>query len=80
MDLRFFQYQKENKLDRSRVIYQCKNCGDKIQSQHRHDFVTCECYSNSIDNKGIFVDGGTEYIRLGGNLGNIIEIYPKGDN
>ena len=38
----------------------CKNCGDHIESTHRHNFVQCSCGS-------IFVDGGTAYIRHGYN-------------
>ena len=38
----------------------CRKCGTIIESKHRHDFVWCECRS-------IFVDGGLDYIRAGGN-------------
>ena len=46
---------------------QCRLCGDVIESFHRHDFVTCKCGA-------IFIDGGTEYIRRGGNLEGIIDL------
>jgi len=36
----------------------CRQCGDVIESLHRHDFVTCKCGA-------IFVDGGTDYLRAG---------------
>ena len=36
----------------------CLRCGDVIQSKHRHDFVSCKC-------GGIFVDGGSDYLRMG---------------
>lgn len=39
----------------------CLKCGDIIESKHRHDFNMCSCES-------IFVDGGTDYMRRGGNL------------
>jgi hypothetical protein len=39
----------------------CRKCGDIITSKHRHDFVWCKCES-------IFVDGGVDYIRRGGEL------------
>lgn len=38
----------------------CKKCGDVVESKHRHDFQPCKCGA-------IFVDGGTDYTRLGGN-------------
>ena len=44
---------------------QCVKCGDIIESNHRHDFVSCSCHA-------IFVDGGMDYIRIGGNVEDII--------
>lgn len=38
----------------------CAKCGDIIESKSRHEFVSCSCGA-------IFVDGGTDYIRRGGN-------------
>ena len=38
----------------------CKKCGDVIESKHRHDFVWCKC-------KTIFVDGGNDYWKWGGD-------------
>lgn len=46
---------------------QCKKCGDIIESTHRHDFKRCSCGA-------IFVDGGKEYIRRGGDLASIIDL------
>lgn len=40
---------KENKA-------MCKNCGDVVESKHRHDFVTCSC-------GWLSVDGGHDYTR-----------------
>jgi len=37
---------------------QCAQCGDIIESRHRHDFVNCKCGA-------IFTDGGTDYVRRG---------------
>ena len=37
---------------------QCGECGDIIESRHRHDFVSCTCGS-------LFVDGGRDYLRRG---------------
>jgi len=34
----------------------CRNCGDVVESTHRHHFVTCKC-------GGISVDGGNNYFR-----------------
>ena len=46
---------------------QCARCLDIIESRHRHDFVQCKCGA-------IFTDGGTEYIRRGGEIDNIIDM------
>ena len=50
-----------------RNIAKCAKCGDIIESMHVHDFVYCSC-------KAIFVDGGREYIRRGGNEEDFIEV------
>lgn len=50
----------------------CKKCGTIIESKHRHDFVYCRC-------KSIFTDGGTDYIRRGGDL-SLIEEVPEDNN
>lgn len=42
----------------------CKKCGDMIVSTHRHHFQWCKCHT-------IFVDGGLDYIRCGGDLDSI---------
>jgi len=46
----------------------CKQCQDVIESTHRHDFKYCGCGA-------VFVDGGHEYLRRGGELENIEELY-----
>lgn len=38
---------------------QCMKCGDIVVSKHVHDYVGCRCGA-------IFVDGGMEYLRRGG--------------
>lgn len=45
----------------------CKLCREIIESTYRHDFVECKCRS-------IFVDGGKDYLRRGGDLDNIIDL------
>lgn len=52
----------------------CKNCNTIIESVHRHHFVTCNCFENVPNNPGIFVDGGMEYNRCGGNMDNFIDL------
>lgn len=42
----------------------CLNCGDTIISKHRHDYVQCTCGM-------IAVDGGQEYLRRVGGLGEM---------
>jgi len=56
---------KKRKIIRNRA--KCKLCREIIESKFRHDFVQCKC-------RAIFVDGGTDYIRRGGELENIIEL------
>ena len=47
---------KKIKVNKAR----CKKCGDIIESEFRHDFLPCKCGA-------IFVDGGKDYCRRGGN-------------
>ena len=44
----------EKKLIRNAI--QCTNCGDIIESKHRHDFKFCKCGT-------VAVDGGLNYTR-----------------
>ena len=37
----------------------CGQCGDVIQSHYTHDWWSCTCGA-------IFIDGGTDYTRIGG--------------
>lgn len=46
---------------------QCAKCGDIIESKHRHDFVSCSC-------DAIFIDGGHDYLRGGGNPEDFISL------
>ena len=64
--------EKKHKIKRNRCL--CVNCGIIIESKHVHDWVSCNCYSNSYENTGIFTDGGTEYIRRGGVFSNIVPL------
>jgi hypothetical protein len=45
----------------------CNKCNDFIVSKTRHDFVECSCGA-------IFVDGGQEYLRRGGDHTNILDM------
>ena len=63
-------------MEKQRNRARCKKCGDVIESKYRHDFVSCKCAA-------IFVDGGNDYFRAGGdfkyferldNFGNVIEM------
>lgn len=45
----------------------CRKCGNIIESRHRHDFVWCPCGA-------IFVDGGLDYLRRGGEFGDLEEM------
>ena len=41
----------------------CKKCGKVLESKSVHDFQQCEC--------GNFVDGGHDYVRIGGEFDDI---------
>ena len=51
----------------------CKLCGDVIESKTRHDFVRCKC-------KSIYVDGGKNYFRRGGDIRNMIDLSVYADD
>lgn len=41
------------------IVYnaiKCKECGQVIESKHRHDYVTCSCGACSVD-------GGHDYLK-----------------
>lgn len=48
----------------------CRKCGDTIESFSVHDFKSCKCGV-------VFVDGGHEYMRRGGDLEDINEEYQE---
>ena len=46
----------------------CKLCLEIIESENRHDYVTCKCGEVSVD-------GGKDYLkRSGRNLDNVLEL------
>jgi len=49
---------------------QCILCSDIIESTHVHDFVRCKCGK-------VFLDGGNDYQRIGGDLDNIKYIWEE---
>ena len=57
----------------TRNAARCKKCGEVIESTFRHDFRQCKCGS-------IFVDGGCDYLRRGGDLENIEELSEESTN
>lgn len=46
----------------------CLKCNEVLESLYRHDFVQCSCSNES------FVDGGTDYTRIGGMNIDQIEV------
>jgi hypothetical protein len=56
----------ERKMRILRNAARCKNCGEVIESKSVHDWVCCTCFHESNGKTGIFVDGGTTYLRSGG--------------
>jgi hypothetical protein len=45
----------------------CRKCGDVIESHYTHDFKFCKCGT-------VFVDGGHDYLRRGGDLSAIEDL------
>lgn len=41
------------------MAIKCLECNTIIESKHRHDMVWCKC-------GGLFIDGGEDYVRVGG--------------
>ena len=58
-------------MERKRKILKnairCKICGEVVESKTTHDFEACKCYRESDGAKGSFCDGGTSYLRHGGD-------------
>lgn len=46
----------------------CIKCNDIIESKFRHDYVKCSCGA-------IFVDGGDDYLKYGGDFNSILFDY-----
>lgn len=57
-----------------RNAIKCKTCGMILESTNRHDWQCCKCFKESGGTKGCFVDGGTSYLRRGGNPGEYEEL------
>ena len=54
---------------------QCHKCKVVIQSAHVHDWVACKCPHET----GIWIDGGSEYCRMGGADPTKYEILDPGN-
>ena len=46
----------------------CLNCGEILESTHRHDFRMCDCENRT------FIDGGKDYRRMGGINLDLIKV------
>jgi len=51
----------------------CLECGTVLESKFRHDFQACDCPQHT------FVDGGSDYTRIGGKDLDKIEILDETD-
>lgn len=67
-------FQTAMKLKLLKNKAKCKNCGTVIESKHRHDWVSCDCFEDAVETKGIFIDGGLDYQRSGGDPNNFIDM------
>ena len=47
----------------------CLECGEILESVHRHDFQSCECVNKT------FVDGGNDYLRCGGMDRDKVQVF-----
>ena len=56
----------DTKSRRNRI--KCAKCEEIIESKFRHDFKYCGCGA-------VFVDGGTDYCRIGGDFNDVIFVY-----
>lgn len=50
----------------------CLHCGSVIQSRFRHEYVSCKCGAVSVD-------GGTSYVKRGGEAGSWLDILTDED-
>ena len=51
----------------------CRECDMILESKHRHDFQKCNCPNES------FVDGGNDYLRIGGVDITKVEVLNEDD-
>ena len=49
----------------------CLNCQTILESKGRHDFIRCQCPNRT------FMDGGNDYMRLGGKDLTMIEYWDE---
>lgn len=56
---------KHKKIKRNRA--RCRKCITIIESEHRHDYVSCKCGA-------IAVDGGKDYLRRAGHVKDIEDL------
>ena len=49
----------------------CLNCGKILESTFTHDFRSCGC------NNQTFIDGGNDYMRVGGKDLKLIEVIEE---
>lgn len=72
--------ERQRKIIRNAI--RCKICGEVLESKATHQFVPCKCFRESGGTKGCFADGGTSYLRWGGNpkdYENLAETRPYTD-
>lgn len=70
--LELFKTQWKAAAHQGGLKIRCTVCGTVIQSMHRHDFVSCQCKQLGLG-EGIFVDGGTDYTRIGGTTYEVMK-------
>lgn len=55
--------------DVRRNAFRCMACDTYVESVNRHDLASCPC--------GNFTDGGTHYVRRGGDLGQMEDLSER---
>lgn len=52
----------------------CLECNTILESTHVYDFIKCGCDNST------FLDGGTDYVRLGGKDLTLVEYWNEKEN
>ena len=74
--MRTARWKQKTSARRNMSRAKCRKCKAVIESRSRHDFVVCNCKMKK--KHGIFLDGGSAYLRYGGNMNDFEWLEFKG--